>query len=305
MIAPRRFLPSMSSLLAFEAVERLGSATAAAEELSLTHSAVSRQLKVLEGQLGVPLFRRERHGMAVTPAGQDYAQAVRDSLRGLSRASLKLRANPSGGSLNLAILPAFGMHWLAPRLRAFAGDHPEITVNLSTRLAPFEFDREPFDAAIHFGQRDWHGVNYLELSRERVVPVCAPGLLPGPATPEALLDLPLLHLESRPSGWEEWFAAQDTRADGLRGMLFDQFATMAEAAALGFGVALLPDYMARAEIARNRLVRAAEADTEAAGRYYLVWPQGTPRPALQVLVKWLEIQVSVDPDRDLDAAAGR
>ena len=80
---------------------------------------------------------------------------------------------------------------------------------------------------------------------------------------------------------------------------------MAEAAALGFGVALLPDYMARAEIARNRLVRAAEADTEAAGRYYLVWPQGTPRPALQVLVKWLEIQVSVDPDRDLDAAAGR
>ncbi len=290
MIAPRRFLPSMASLLAFEAVERLGSATAAAEELSLTHSAISRQLKVLEGQLGQTLLRRERHGLSVTPAGRDYAVTVRDILNELSRASLKLKANPAGGSLNLAILPAFGMHWLAPRLRAFAGVHRDVTVNLSTRLGPFEFGRERFDAAIHFGQRDWQGVAYLELAQERVAPVCAPGLMPrAAARPGALLDLPLLHLESRPSAWEEWFETQGCAAGGLKGMMFDQFATMAEAARLGFGLALLPDYMAEAEIAGGRMIRAWPGAVRQAGRYYLVWPERTEmRAPLRRLIGWLE-----------------
>lgn len=168
----------------------------------------------------------------------------------MSRASLKLKANPSGGSLDLAIRPAFGMHWLAPRLRGFDERHPAVTVKLSTRLAPFEFRREKFDAALHYGWQDWHGVAYLEQAREHLVAVSAPGLMPSIAAhPSELLDRPLLHLESRPSAWEEWFLAQGCPAEGLRGMMFDQFATLAEAAALGFGLALVPDYLAQAEIA--------------------------------------------------------
>ncbi|MCW1918151.1 LysR substrate-binding domain-containing protein [Rhodobacter sp. KR11] len=278
MIAPRRFLPSISSLLALEAVERLGTATAAAEELSLTHSAVSRQMKALEEQIGVTLFRREGKGLALTQAGSDYAASVRGYLQDLARASLKIRAGGERQSLNLAVLPAFGTHWLLPRLKAFAADNPEITVNLSTRLRPFDVLREPFDAAIHFGGQDWQGVDYQALTREEMIPAAA---VPGLVAPADLLGLPLLHLESRPGAWEDWFARHDTPAERLRGMLFDQFTQMAEAAALGLGVALLPRFLAEAEFARGRLHPLADHYTPVEGAYWLVWPQLRPvSPAL-------------------------
>ena len=292
MLAPRRFLPSISSLLALEAVDRLGSATAAAEELSLTHSAVSRQLKVLEEQIGVTLLRRVGKGLALTPSGGDYARSVRDCLNDLARASLKIRAGGTRSSLNLAILPAFGMHWLAPRLKTFATRYPDITANLTTRLSPFDFAREKFDAAIHYGGQDWQGVDYLELSRERVIPAASPDLLGGgPKTAEELLSMPLLHLESRPGAWEEWFSAQETEADQLRGMLFDQFSAMAEAAALGFGVALLPEYLAETEFARGRLQPAFPTYLPLSGKYHLVWPNSQPpsRP-LASLIAFLKGQ---------------
>ena len=289
MLAPRRFLPSISSLLALEAVDRLGTATAAAKELSLTHSAVSRQLKTLEEQIGVALFHRQGKGLALTPAGADYATSIRDSLHDIARASLKIRAAGSRSSLNLAILPAFGMYWFSPCLHRFTQSHPEITINLSTRLSPFDFGREKFDAAIHFGGRDWSGVEYLELAREEVIPSCAPEWLPqGTVRPEQLLSMPLLHLESRPGAWEDWFNRHGCTPNRLRGMLFDQFAAMAEAAALGFGVALLPRFLAEAEFQRGRLCPAIADYTPVDGTYFLVWPQlRAPSRSLEHLLRWL------------------
>ena len=180
MLVSRRYLPSMPSLLALEAVDRLGSASAAAEELNLTQGAVSRQLQVLEGQLGVALFTRDKHRLRLTQGARDYCREVRRLLTGLGQATLTLRANPGGGALNLAILPAFGMHWLAPRLARFAGQHPEVTVNLSTRLKPFDFETSQFDAAIHYGRQDWPGVDYLPLMQEDMLAVAAPALVPLP-----------------------------------------------------------------------------------------------------------------------------
>ncbi|WP_151717313.1 LysR substrate-binding domain-containing protein [Gemmobacter serpentinus] len=289
MIAPRRFLPSISSLLALEAVERLGSASAAGEELSLTHSAVSRQLKVLEDQIGVTIFRREGKGLALTPAGVDYARSVRGVLQDLARASLRIKASGERSSVNLAILPAFGMFWLSPRLQAFSAAHPEITVNLTTRLSSFDFNRDKQDAALHFGRRDWRGVNYLELAGERVIPACAPSLAPaGPCAAAALLQMPLLHLETRPGAWEDWFTRMGVAPGNLTGMLFDQFMNMAEAAALGFGVALLPEFLAQNEFARGRLVPAYPDYLDVEGSYYLVWPDGSsPSRALATLLRWL------------------
>jgi DNA-binding transcriptional LysR family regulator len=293
MIAPRRFLPSISSLLALEAVDRLGSASAAADELALTHSAVSRQLKALQDQIGVTLLRREGKGLALTPAGIEYASSIRDYLQDLARASLKIRAAGEQSSLNIAVLPAFGTHWLLPRLRQFAADNPDIIINFSTRLSPFDFTREPFDAAIHFGGADWPGANHLELARERVIPACAPGLVnPGTVTPQDLLALPLLHLESRPGAWEDWFTRQGCPAGHLRGMLFDQFSQMAEAATLGFGVALLPEFLAEAEFAKGRLVPPVNLATAVDGAYHIVWPQiAAPSRPLQKLLKWLQFHV--------------
>lgn len=292
MFAPRRFLPSISSLLALEAVERLGSASAAAEELNLTQSAVSRQLKKIEEQMGVSLVLRDGVKLALTPAGVDYVRQVRKALQQIAQASLKLKANPTGGSLDLAILPTFGMHWLAPRLQDFAARHPEVTVNLSTRLRPFDFASEGFHAAIHFGHRNWVGVDYLPLKREDVVAVGAPGLLgDAPLTAEALSRLPLLHLETRPDAWERWFAAQGV--DGLhpRGTLFDQFSTMAQAAAHGLGLALLPRYLAENYLTSGDLQLAHAGQGPDLGGYYLVWPkeQAEAQP-LATFRGWLEGQ---------------
>jgi DNA-binding transcriptional LysR family regulator len=289
MIASRRFLPSINSLMALEAVDRLGSATAAAQDLSLTHSAVSRQLKVLEEQIGVSLFVREGKGLKLTLAGETYAQSVREVLKHLAQASLKVKATGSRSSLNLAVLPTFGMYWLTPRLRAFCQANPDIQINQATRVLPFDFQQDPFDAALHFGSRNWPGVHYLALAPERVMAVCAPDFAPKlPLSPEALLDKPLLHLESRPGAWENWFGQHDLPASRLRGMLFDQFTNMTEAVAAGFGAALLPDFLADAEISRGRVVPASPGVSEADGTYYLVWPKtGDQSEALQKLIYWL------------------
>jgi len=289
MIAPRRFLPSMSSLLALEAVERLGTATAVAEELALTHSAVSRQLKVLEEQIGVTMFRRAGKGLALTPAGVDYARTIRAALHDVARASLKIRAGGSRTNLNLAILPSFGAHWLGPRLRSFSQAHGDLNINLSTRLVPFDFGLDPFDGAIHYGRRDWPGVEYLELTRERVIPAAAPSLLANRVTsPADLLSMPLLHLESRPGAWEAWFEQNGCKPEGLRGMLFDQFTALAEAAVLGFGLALLPEFLAEREFRAGRLVPAAADYADVDGAYFLVWPANSAvGPAMSALIDWL------------------
>ncbi|MBN9887244.1 LysR family transcriptional regulator [Salipiger abyssi] len=289
MIAPRRFLPSITSLLALEAVERLGTATAAAEDLALTHSAVSRQLKVLEEQIGVSLFLREGKALRLTPAGVSYARAVRDCLNDLARASLKVKASGSRDSLNLAVLPSFGTHWLGQHLQRFREAHPDILVNQSTRTKPFDFEHEDFDAAIHFGTADWPGAHHLPLLKERVIAVCAPEFRDGlPLLPERLLTQPLLHLESRPGAWEDWFRAQGIDATRLRGMLFDQFTHMAEATAGGAGVALLPEFLARQELRRGRVVPASSGYVDVDGTYFLVWPKFRPagRP-LAGFLDWL------------------
>lgn len=292
MIAPRRFLPSISALLAFEAVARLGTATAAAQELSLTQSAISRQLKTLEDQLDVALIRREGRQLKLTDAGQSYVEKVRDILNNLAQASVSARTNPTGGALNLAILPAFGMHWLAPRLRDFAQRHPEVTVNLSTRLRPFAIQDSPFDAAIHFGHEDWPDVRYLPLMPETVVPVCAPDLMAKPLENAAdMLSHPLLHLETRPRGWTRWLAALDVKAEAPTGMVFDQFSTMAQAAIHGLGVALLPTFFADPYLKDGQLMLASTQTTQSIGSYYLVWPDSrADGAALTSFRNWLTTQ---------------
>jgi DNA-binding transcriptional LysR family regulator len=283
----RRYLPSIPSLLALEAVDRLGTASAAAAELNLTQGAVSRQLQVLEGQLGVALLVRDKHRLRLTPAAQDFVAEARAALHRLDQAALALRANPSGGSLNLAILPAFGMHWLAPRLAKFAGLHPEVTVNLSTRLKPFDFTDSRFDAAIHYGRQDWAGVDYLKLTDEEILAVAAPALAPIAAAHQALA-LPLLQLDSRTGDWGRWLAHHGSA--GLRppAMMFDQFATMQQAAIHGMGAALLPVYLITRDLAEGRLVPLFGPPIRALGSYYLVWPKDRPKRApLTSFITWL------------------
>lgn len=300
MTLPRRFLPSISSLRALEALDRLGSATAAAAELSQTQSAVSRQLKTLEDQLGVGLIVRHGRGIHLTPEAAEYADKIRGALQQIAQASLTLTANPAGGSLSLAILPTFGMRWLVPRLAEFARLYPEVTINLSTRLKPFNFAAEPFDAAIHFGKADWLGTEALRLRTERVVAVATPEFLArhAPITQAAdLLRLPLLQIETRPGAWPAWFEAQGVTGAKVSGTIYDQFSTITQAALHGLGVALLPDYLAEQDLATGRLRSAWGDKTLISGAYYLVWPVQNGRdPALCKFRDWLAGQAE---DEDL------
>jgi DNA-binding transcriptional LysR family regulator len=290
----RRYLPSIPSLLALEAVARLGTASAAAAELNLTQGAISRQLQVLEGQLGVALLIRDKHRLRLTPAAIDFVAEARRALQTLSQASLTLRANPTGGSLNLAILPAFGVHWLAPRLARFAQAHPEVTVNLSTRLKPFDFTTTAFDAAIHYGRQDWPGVEYLKLMDEELVAVAAPGFLTTPlARASDILHHPLLQLESRPGDWGRWLAHHGEVGTRPPAMLFDQFSTMSQAAIHGLGLVLMPRFLIARELAEGRLVSIWGGPVKALGSYYLVWPDTTPARAPLVSFRtWLEREIA-------------
>ncbi|WP_102226435.1 LysR family transcriptional regulator [Acidimangrovimonas sediminis] len=292
MSIARRYLPSIAALTALEAVARLGTASAAAQELSLTQGAVSRQIRALEEQLGVTLMIRERQRLVPTAAAADYVAEVRKALGLLSSAALTLKTNPRGGNLNLAILPAFGMHWLAPRLADFAARHPEVNVNLSTRLRPFDFAGTSFDAAIHYGRRDWPGVRYLKLMDEEILAVAAPSLLPRPlAAPEEVLTQPLLQLESRTGDWGRWLAHHGRTGFRPGGMLFDHFATMTQAAIHGLGLALLPQFLIGRDLAEGRLVPAHGGPVRALGSYYLVWPEERPlRGPLASFRDWAEGQ---------------
>jgi LysR family transcriptional regulator, glycine cleavage system transcriptional activator len=291
MIAPRRFLPSISSLRALEALDRLGSASAVAEELALTQSAISRQLQTLERQMGARMIQRSRKRLSLTPAARDYAIEIRQALQQITKASVKLQVRPAAGTIHLAILPAFGMRWLMPRLPDFVRLHPDLTLNMSTRLKPFNFAGEAFDAAIHFGTNDWPGTDGLLLRHEHILPVCAPSLLGESLIedPSGIANLPLLHIQTRPQAWHQWFGQQGvTFPAPLTGSMYDQFSTITQAAVLGLGVALMPDYLVEQDLAAGRLVPVFGPATEAPGAYYLVWPQSkSDDPSLRLFRNWV------------------
>ncbi|MFE3835776.1 LysR substrate-binding domain-containing protein [Pseudogemmobacter sonorensis] len=298
MRAPRRFLPSVSLLAAFEAAARTGSITEAAAELSLTQSAVSRQIKALEDQLGFELFVRAKQKIRLTFGGQVYAREIRAGLERISSASLNLLANPSGGTLTLAVPPTFGARWLTRRLPRFVEAHPDVMLNLLSRPTRFDFREDVIDAAIHFGEAAWEGAEVLPLRAETVIPICAPALARrfGFATARDIRRAPLLHLTSRPDAWERWLSHHGVDDRGVHGMLFDQFATLYEAAAAGLGVALLPEFLFADELREGRVIRALPLPMQSEGFYHLCWPrERADHPVLALFRDWLVAEMARTP----------
>jgi len=240
--------------------------------------------------LGEDLFIRERQTVRLTLAGEAYADEIRAALNRIAAATLGFRANPQGGTLNLAILPTFGTRWLAPRLPQFIALHPGVTINLTTRLAPFDFKGEAIDAAVHFGLPEWPGAELDFLMDETVVPACNKSFLQdhGLKAPQDLLKAPLLHLGSRPDAWERWFRQMGVDVDTVHGMLVDQFAIAAQAAISGLGVALLPKFLIETELERGDLVEAVSGSILSAEKYYLAWPSNRANyPPLQAFRAWM------------------
>jgi LysR family glycine cleavage system transcriptional activator len=288
----RGFLPGIGSLLAFEAAARHGSVSRAAEELSLTQSAVSRQIQQLEESLGVSLFRRTRQRVVLTDVGRMYAANVRGTLADLSASTHQAIAlSGTRGVLNLATLPTFGTRWLIPRVPDFFARHPGVTVNFGVRLVPFDFAAEPFDAAIHFGQPHWPGAACDHLRNEVMVPVCSPAYREreGIRTPQDLSRATLLQQSTRPTAWEEWFAGTGVPVvNPLRGPRFEQFAMLAEAAIAGLGAGLVPRFLIADELASGQLRILFPQSLVSSGAYYLVYPEAKAEtPLVRSFRDWI------------------
>lgn len=293
----RKLLPSTSALAAFDAVARLSSFSAAATELSLTQSAISRQVGVLEEQLGVQLFERGGRGVSLTPAGKAYSRSIGNALSAIRSASLEAMTRMHGNVLNLAILPTFGTRWLLPRIPEFVSLHPGIILNFATRIGQFDFDREGLDAAIHIGQPNWPGAECRFLMDETVVPVCSPQFLKDNpvATAADLQRLPLFHMASRPGAWEHWFESLGLKGTSDRGMRFEQFSNVAQACTAGLGVALVPTFLIRSELETGQLVPAFDHEIKSPSAYYLVAPLGKSNYApVAAFSEWLLSAVARD-----------
>ncbi|MGN5375045.1 LysR substrate-binding domain-containing protein [Sphingomonas hankookensis] len=278
----RRELPPLPALASFLAAVETSSFSRAAQRMALTQSAISRQIALLEDWLGTPLFERRGRRVTPTPAAIAYAEAVGPAVERVRSATRRLLAPPDDRALTIATLPSFGMRWLAPRLPGLTARHPELLVNFAARSYPFDFAAERFDAAIHFGLPDWPGADHALLFHEDVVAVCSPGWLARHpvASPADLPPQSLLSLEARPDAWGSWFAAAGLADAAARGPVYEHFLMLAHAAAAGMGVALIPSFLIRPELAAGTLVTPLAVTLSAREAYYLVWPRGGVRSPL-------------------------
>jgi len=291
----KRVLPSLTSLQCFEAAVRHMSFTRAARELNVTQSAVSRQIRQLEEYVGRPLFRRVKQRLVLTEPGEAYAVSVRNLLDQAEAATLQVMAyGSSGGVLTVASLPTFGSRWLVPRLGGFTTRHPDIQLNLVTRVRPFDFAGTDIDVAIHFGSEVWPGAVCHRLMGEVIVPVAAPSLLesaklPHHARPADVGRFTLLQHVTRPEAWQEWLRASGVESvDGRVGPRFEQFYMVIQAAIAGLGLAVLPRFLIQEELASRKLVVVVDRPVESESAYYLVHPERkADLPHVAVFRDWL------------------
>ncbi len=291
----RRLLPSTTALAAFDAVARHESFSQAAHELSLTQSAISRQILLLEEQLGVKLFERTSRNVVLTSHGANYWKNIAPALTSIRTASLNMISQNTSKTLNLAFLPTFGTRWLIPRIPHFVSKHPDIILNFATRIGQFDFEREGLDAAIHIGQTDWPDAEHEFLMEEEVIPVCSPAFLQSHpiSSPENLAKLPLFHMTSRPGAWQQWFASLDIDTPINTAMRFEQFSNVAQACIAGIGIALMPLFLIQAELNNGQLVTAWDHTIKSPNNYYFVAPKSRwDFDAIKAFREWLLEEVA-------------
>ena len=240
----RNLTPSMSLLLAFEAAARHESYTRAAEELSLTQSAVSRQVQSLEQQLGVILFRREGRTVKLTDVGRLYQREISEALGRIRSATLHAIAHQAGGgSLRLATLPTFGSKWLLPRLHEFYRRHPEVLVHINSRIEPVDFATSAIDAAIVVASGDQPGLVCHRLHAEELVVILSPALAASRRewTPADISRQPLLSVANNPNAWGDWFTHHGIAHQAMRlGPSFELTSHLIQAVRADIGIGLVP-----------------------------------------------------------------
>lgn len=297
----RRRLPSLNALKAFEATARHESFTKAAHELSVTQGAISQQVKGLEDELGIRLFRREHQRLAITDAGRSYLEVVRDAFDRISMGTERLLQRQQSGVLTITTSPDFAAKWLVHRLGRFSAAHPDIDLRVSASMQHVDFAREDFDLAIRHGTGQWPGLHVTRLCTEELFPVCSPQLLKGPGALRSPRDIKrhrLLYTNST-DGWARWLA--HVGVDGVdfkRGTLFNQSSMAMDAAADGQGIALARTALASWDLICGRLVRPFPEALEAPYAYWIVCPRSAADlPKISTFRDWLLREAENDAQR--------
>lgn len=288
-----RELPSLNALRAFEAAARLGSFTRAAEELHVTHAAISRHVRALETWLEVPLFRRLSRGVVLTEAGQRYQRRLTRLFDELVAATAAVRRPRAAGALVVSVENAFAARWLVPRLGRFQEAFPDIDLEIDPNDDRVNFRNDPAELAIRFGEGLWDDVEVRGLVALESFPVCSPDLRESYSLsqPEALRQAPLLHEETR-QWWAEWLKAAGIEdLECPRGTMLQNAHLAIQAAEAGQGVALADNLTAADAIRAGRLVRLFDI-TMPGGGYYIVRPEHLPEsPAARAFREWLEAEI--------------
>jgi LysR family glycine cleavage system transcriptional activator len=272
----RRRLPSLNQLRAFEAAARPQSFSKAAEELFVTHAAISRHVRELEEWLGTELFVRTGRGVVLTDAGRRYAARLTPIFDAIAEATRD--AMIEGDSSNLTVAPdgAFASRWLVPRLGKFNAAHPEIELSVSPGEYISDFYRGEDDIAIRYGAGGWPEVEAELLCKAKIFPVCAPGLIAGnpPKKPDDLTSYTLLHENSR-QWWADWLRKAGGKDPDMAwsGPLFQNYLAI-QAAEAGQGFALADQLNATDALLDGRLVSPFEYVQEEDEGYWLVWGKG-------------------------------
>jgi LysR family glycine cleavage system transcriptional activator len=283
--------PSLRAVAAFEAAARHQSFSKAADELNLTHGAISHSIRGLEERLGSRLFERRARGVVLTEAGRALALKVRLSV-GLLSEAFEARPWLQRSHLVVSVLPAFAARVLVPLVALFRAAHPEITLDLRMTQRLADLTAGDADVAIRYGPGRWPGVSSFKLADEQIFPVASP--LYGsalPAAPEALCVEDLIGHGELP--WRPWFAAAglDRPEPDMR-LRIDDSAMLLDAAAAGAGIALGRSVLAASDLRAGRLVRLFETEITAGYAYWLVWnPVSEKQEAIGRFRDWLVAQL--------------
>ena len=292
----RRYMPSTTTLQIFEAASRHQSFTLAAAELSLSQSAISKQIKELEHIVGAGLFRRTGREVILTPAGRRLAADVTVELDNIRRIMLRaVSAGNMSSTLQIATLPTFASLWLIPRLPTFFKAHPDLEVNFTTRFKPFDLTSENFDLAIHFGQKNWPNTKMRKFLSERMIPVCSPQFSTDYGS-NALIETPgapLLHTSSRPSAWPDYLEQEGlSKHAHLSGRYFDQFSMVIAAVNASLGIGLLPDYLVKRESMDGSLIVMSGSHLKTSNSYYFVTPRNQENESVEKFYSWIVDQAT-------------
>ena len=287
--------PSLNALRAFEAAARLGSGTDAANELGVSHSAVSHHIASIEALFEIPLLRRLPHSVQPTEEGGRLAGRLTEGFR-LINAGVKL-LEPA--PLKISCSSTMMMHWLIPRLASFKEAHPKAEIRLNVNYGVLDFIKDEISVAIHLDRiRPPKEVIVEPLIPEEIGPVCAPAYLAHHpiATPEALKNVRLLASATRPGAWQDWWAAIQRPGSHIQPHEnYEHFYLQNQAAACGLGVGLSPRILVADQIAAGRLVAPLGF---VSGPYNLVlWIAShlRLRPDLRAPVAWLSAAIKQLP----------